>query len=271
VRVLVTGARGFVGSHLVPALASAGHEAIPTTRADGDLLEEGVIGRLLDEHQPDATVHLAGLIGWIAAERDPGEAIRENTAMTALVARACRDRGVRLAQGSTENVKAPAGVYALSKRWAEEAARHYCPDVLLLRLSGPYGPGVLPGAGRGAIVNMLDQARRREPVVVHRGVTRSWCWIGDVVDAIVRLVETGSAGGVDVGSNDVVSLRETGVLACETAGASAELVEEVEPPTPPVPAATLDLRPLTALGWAPQVPLPEGMRATFAWLEEAAP
>src|SRR5476649_1660913 len=82
VRVLVTGGRGFLGGHVSEALAAAGHEAIALGRADGDLAEPGVFAALLDNHSPDAVIHLAAVM--------PGDPrLAENAPITELVAQAC--------------------------------------------------------------------------------------------------------------------------------------------------------------------------------------
>jgi nucleoside-diphosphate-sugar epimerase len=268
VRVLVTGGRGFLGVHVCEALRAAEHEAIPLGRADGDLAEHGVVDRLLDEHVPDAVVHFAAVVGVGAAERDVPATIRDNVAATALVAQACGARGIPLAHGSTTSVYADDSVYAVTKRWSEEVAGFYCPEAALLRISWPYGPGVEPGAGRGAITNMLDQAMRGERIRVFRNSLRSWCWVGDIARAVVLVLESGRGGPWDVGrEDDPRTLREVAGIACRLAGASEELIDEVDAPgAPPAPTAPPSTSALRGLGWKPEVELEDGMQRTFDWL-----
>jgi nucleoside-diphosphate-sugar epimerase len=271
VRVLVTGGRGFLGGHVVGAFRAAGHEAVPLGRSDGDLAEPGVARRLLGEHRPDVVVHLAASVGRVAAERDPVESIRQNAGVSALVARACACGDVPLVHGSTTEVYAPATVYALSKRWSEDIVLHYRPDAALLRFSWPYGPGVLPGQGRGAIPNMLDQALRGQPIVVHRGSARSWCWAGDAARAVVAVAVDGRGGPWDVGrDDDPVPMLELARLVCRLTGAPEGLIEEVEAPPGGVSQA-LDTERLRDLGWRPEVDLEQGLRATLDWLRSAGP
>lgn len=256
-KVLVTGGRGFLGSHVCEALAAAGHEAIPLARADGDLAEPGTIERLLDEHRPAAVIHLAAVM--------PGdERLAQNAPITELVARACSVRGVRLLHGSTTSVYADETPYADSKRASEHAAG----DATLLRFAFPYGPG----QRRGAIPTMLRQAREREPIVVYRGWERSFCFATDAARAVVLLLDANATGSHDIGrDDDSRTLHAIAQLACRLADASAELIEVVEPPAGPAPThGPLDLAGLRELGWHPEVELEDGMRRTLEWLSSPA-
>ena len=250
-RVLVTGGRGFLGGHVCDALRAAGHEAIPLGRADGDLAEPGVADVLLDEHRPGVVVHLAAVM-----PDDPR--LAQNAPITALVAQACAERGVRLLHGSTTAVYADDTPYADSKRASEEAAG----DATLLRFAFPYGPG----QRRGAIPTILKQARAGEPIVVYRRWQRSFCFAGDAARAVVLLLDR--HGAWDVGrDDDQRTLEEVARLACRVSGAPESLIEIVDPPAGPAPVLErLDLEPLRELGWRPEVELEDGMRRTLDWL-----
>jgi dTDP-glucose 4,6-dehydratase len=254
VKVLVTGGRGFLGGHVCEALANAGHDAIALGRADGDLAEPGVFERLLDEHQPNAVVHLAAVM--------PGDdRLAQNAPITALVASACRERAVRLLHGSSSSVYDDDTPYADSKRASEEAA----PGATLLRFAFPYGPG----QRRGAIPTMLREALAGEPIVVYRGWKRSFCFAGDMALAVVAVLDANVDGAWDIGrDDDPRTLHEVAQLACRLAGAPETLIDVVDPPPGPAPELrALDLAPLHALGWQPRVGLEDGMELTLDWLE----
>jgi len=256
VKVLVTGGRGFLGTHVCAALREAGHEPVPLCRTDGDLAEHGTIERLLDEHAPDVVVHLAAGM--------PGdERLEENAPIAALVAEACADR-IPLFHGSTTAVYYDETPYAETKRASEEAAG----EATILRFHYPYGPHMR----RGAIPTMLRQALAGEPVVAYRGWLRSFCFAGDAAEAVALLVERGEQGDWDVGrDDDLRSLEEVALLVCAAAGADESLVELADPPEGyALLIESLDTERLRSLGWRPRVPLEDGIRSTLDWIREAA-
>lgn len=285
-KILVTGAAGFIGVHLCDELLAAGHDVEGVDRTDGDLRHPDVAAHLVATYAPEVVVHLAAKVGRLFGEDDVMETIRDNAGMTALVAKACGAAGVRLVYASTSEVYGdlgrqaafesgaqvlPHNAYGLSKRWGEEACRLYAPGRLVVwRISMPYGPGLPAGRGRAAIVNMLWQADHRQPIPVHRGAERSWCWIGDAVRAM-RLT-LGRPGGVyNVGRDDAAApMLQVARLACDLTGAPYDLIHEIDPPARQTVVKRLVTEKVRALGWRPEVDLAEGMRLTLAWLREEA-
>jgi dTDP-4-dehydrorhamnose reductase len=284
-RVLVTGASGFVGRALVDELrhGERAYEVHALERHEGDLSEDGVADAAIEEARPGIVVHAAARIGVARCDREPLLALRSNVLATVFVARACAAHGARLAHLSSADVygsrpdvahedaePAPESLYALTKWWGEQAARVDAPEgLLVLRLANPYGPGVEPGSGKGALPTMLRQALRREPIPAFRGEARAWCWIGDAVRGIALTLE--HEGVFNVGSDSQpVLLSEAARLACRVAGAPPELVRELEAPPGRV-APRVSVARLRALGWRPEVGLEEGLRRTLDSLRAAAP
>jgi len=285
-KVLVTGASGFVGRALVEELrhADGAYEVHPLGRQDGDLSQQGVAGAAVAELRPDVVVHGAARIGVLRCEDQPELAVRSNVLATAHVARAAGASGARLVYLSTSDVygsaaaadeetpPAPESLYALTKLWGEQAAALYAPEGLaVLRLANPYGPGGDAGQAKGAVPTMLRQADAREPIPVFRGEARTFCWIGDVVRAVRLVLEAGAEGTLNLGSDgEPVALVDVARVACELTGAPHELIEEVEPPPGRVMTRIATER-IRALGWRPTVALDDGMRMLLDSLRTAAP
>ncbi|HKD34974.1 MAG TPA: NAD(P)-dependent oxidoreductase [Gaiellaceae bacterium] len=266
-RVLVTGASGFVGRALVQELGHGGRAYVhPLERRDGDLAEQGIAERAIAEASPDVVVHSAARIGIARCEDEPLLALRSNVLATTFVAQGAARHGARLAYVSTADVYKPANLYALTKLWGEQVVQQYAAEgLVLLRLANPYGPG-----SKGALATMLRQAANGEPIAAFRGESRSWLWIGDATRAIRLVLESGEEGVFDIGSDDApVPLTETARLACEVTGASPELVQELDPPPGRVtPSITVER--LRSLGWRPEVGLDEGLRLTLESLQATA-
>jgi dTDP-4-dehydrorhamnose reductase len=107
VKVLLTGSEGFIGGHLRKELETHGHPVAGIDLARGqthDLLYEPTIRHYLDVVKPDVCIHLAAKVGRLFGEDDIRKTIEDNAWMTANVAKACGERGVRLMYASTSEV-----------------------------------------------------------------------------------------------------------------------------------------------------------------------
>lgn len=281
-KILVTGAAGFVGSWLAPELQKS-HDVVLVDREDGDLAVPDRIDQLIDYHQPDTVVHLAAKYGRLLGEVDPAYTVEQNATVTTRVARACGRAGVKLVYVSSSEIygdhgdhliteddtylQLPHNVYGLSKRWGEEVCRLYAPSLVIARLNMPYGPGQESGFGRCALINMVENARNGVPLVVHRGAKRSWCFVEDSMRGLCLVIEQG--GGVfNVGrDDDERSMVAVAGLACDLAGADHGLIEVVDPPSMQTVVKRISMARLRGLGWQPSVSLEDGMAATFAGVE----
>ena len=279
-KILVTGANGFIGSHLVPALAAAGHDVAPVDKIDGDLTVPNTIEKLLVIKNFDVVVHLAGLVGRLFGEINPEATIKANTLSTLYVARECSRANVKLVYASTseafgdhgkqlvsENIHGvlPHNLYGLSKRWAEEAAALYGPsDRQIFRLSMPYGPGLPAGWGRAALVTFLWQALHGKQLTVHRGGRRCWCWVEDTVQGMRMAIEDCGSGVWTIGRDDnEMSMHKVAKMACDLAGAPTSLISVIDPPSNQTVVKRLDTSRLFGIGWYPKVSVEDGMRRTF--------
>ena len=160
--------------------------------------------------------------------------------------------------------KQPHNLYGLTKRWGEEVFRLYVPDTVVARGNMIYGPRQQTGEGLAALPTFLRLAQERNPIRVHRGAERSWCYITDFVSALRLLIEKGQ-GTYNVGrDDDPRPMREIAEIACRLTGAPTSLVEEVDPPEKhQTIVKRVSAGRLRMLGWKPQVCLENGMARTL--------
>ena len=185
-RVAVTGANGLLGGAAVAELCGKhailatdlGPSALPSGPyqwADVDLTMAGAIERALADFHPDAVLHAAAMTDVDGCERSPDLAWRINVVGTEAVARACRSMGARLVAVSTDyvfdgsrgdyredDVPAPRGAYARSKRCGEEAALLLAPDAAVARVAATFSGRT--GAKRTFATQVVESLGRGEPV-----------------------------------------------------------------------------------------------------------
>lgn len=281
-KILITGGAGFIARHVRPELVNAGHEVFATDRAVGgpDLTVPGTFRMMLERKQPDVVLHLAARIGRLFCESQPWKTVSDNVAMTVLVAEACRDYGVRLAYMSSSEIygdngdavcdeylgpfSPPQNLYGLTKLQGEQACQLYVPNNhLIMRLCMPYGADSPTGTGRAALPTFIANALAGEPITVHRGAERSWCWIDDAARAIGMAIECFDTGSeiINIGhDNDRCSMFEVAELACGLAGASEELIHVVDPPPNQTLVKRLSFDRLHSIFWEPAIGLEEGVK-----------
>ncbi len=301
-RVALTGAAGYLGTHLRHALQNAGHDVLCTDRHGYyndlpsmtrnipdrdrfDLTDPVRVFEWVRRSGPDVVVHMAARTGRLFGEDDKRDAVRSNAEATVNVASVCGELGIRMVYASSSEIYGDAGpnhaftedggyllphnLYGLSKRWGEEACQLYAPDGLTVwRISMPYGPGAKVGyRGLNALHAFLYAAHHRMPITVHKGSSRSWTWVGDTMAGMLATLERPGVWNIG-GDDDHWSMAEVADLACEIAGAPTDLVTEVDPPAAQTLVKRIDGSKLSGIGWRPTMALPDGMRATYEWVRE---
>jgi nucleoside-diphosphate-sugar epimerase len=295
-RYLVTGAAGFIGSHLAEALVAAGHDVTGvdcfTDYYDQALKEDNAAGiadvlRLdlaedeLDLVGYDGVFHLAGQPG----VRSFGDVfplyLRRNVLASQRVFEAAARDGVRVVFASSSSVYGaaerfptpedtiprPISPYGITKLAGEHLAAAYARefglDCVVLRYFNAFGPRQRPDMAFARIVNALA-AGERFAVFGDGDQSRGWTYVGDVVDATVAAGARGS-GTFNVGGAIEASLNETIALLEQISGRSLRVDRE-----PPVPgdqrrtqADTTRIR--AELGWSPATTLAEGLRSQWEW------
>ncbi|HEY8480023.1 MAG TPA: NAD-dependent epimerase/dehydratase family protein [Spirillospora sp.] len=299
---LVTGAAGFIGSHLVDRLLADGHEVIgvddlssgSNVRPDVELWRMDVADPELVERaarrRPEVICHLAAQVSVRASVADPLADARVNVLGTANVLEAARAAGGRkvvfasscAVYGVPDALPVPpdaelrpASPYAASKVSGEVYARMYGAlhgiDHTTLTLANVYGPRQTPEGEAGVISIFTDALLAGRPTKVYGdgSQTRDYVYVLDVVDAFARAAgERGGGRRLNVGTGVQTTDRELHALVAEATGAPDE-PEFAPPRLGDLPAMAVDPRETReVLGWEPATGLREGLAETVAWARE---
>jgi UDP-glucose 4-epimerase len=204
-RLLVTGATGFLGSRVTVLLRERGHDVVALTRPGGRrrssfdevrplLVDAGDTSiRALIEGRA-AVLHFGGVPDPERARRDPARAVRENAGTTLNLLEGCVEHGAGLIYPSSVRAAQdpPPDAYAMSKRLGEVACRLHPAPATILRLTSVFGPGQLASEGAtGAISAFAARALAGEPIVIPGNAmrTRDFVFVDDVAIAIESLVQ----------------------------------------------------------------------------------
>jgi dTDP-glucose 4,6-dehydratase len=166
-------------------------------------------------------------------------------------------------------------VYDEAKRFGEALAmayhRRYGVEVRLARIFNTYGPGMRADDGR-VVSNFTTQALRGDPLTVYGdgSQTRSFCFVDDLAQGLLALLDSGYTGPVNVGGDEEHCMLEVAQLVLELSGSTSGIVFVARPADDPSvrrPDLTLARR---ELGWAPSTPFREGLARTIEWFSSRA-
>jgi UDP-glucuronate 4-epimerase len=295
VRYAVTGAAGFVGSHLADALVAAGHEVVGidsfSDSYDRELKEENARGLdvvrldlaedVIDLSGFDGVFHLAGQPGVRSFGNVFPLYVRNNVLASQRLFEAAVESSVRVVFSSSssvygaaerfptpeDTVPEPISPYAITKLAAEHLAwayeRSFGLDVVVLRYFNAFGPRQRPDMAFTRIAFALAEGRPFD-LYGDGAQTRGFTYVGDVVEATVLAMDRGR-GLYNVGGGVEASMRDAIALFERISGRQLELREE-----PPVPGDQRRTRADTTrirdeLGWEPRVSLEDGLSAQWEW------
>jgi UDP-glucose 4-epimerase len=238
VKVLVTGATGFLGWRSSVLLAERGHEVVPIARPGGSprAAAKELNAIRLDAGDPrareliascDAVFHFAGVPDPAGASADPAAAVRDNVGTTLNLLEGCRQHGAGLVYPSSIRAAhhPPPDAYAISKRLGEEVCRLHRAPATVVRLTSVFGPGQVAWEGAtGAIAAFAAQALEGAPIVIPgdpaRG--RDFVYVDDLVPPLETIVaESRWDETVTIASGVSTPLARAAELAREAAGSSA--------------------------------------------------
>jgi nucleoside-diphosphate-sugar epimerase len=239
-RLVVTGATGFLGWRAATLLAERGHDVLSVARpghreraaaqelevveadAGDPAARELIAGR-------DAVLHFAGVPDPAGARADPTRAVRENAGTTLNLLEGCAEHGAALVYPSTVRAaESPApDPYAHSKLLGEEACRHHAARSTIVRLTSVFGPGqVTWEKATGAIAAFASRALDGQPIVIpgDPSRTRDFVYVDDLVDGLDSLLRDGPWGETLVaGAGRATSLLDAAELVRTAVGSDVEI------------------------------------------------
>jgi dTDP-glucose 4,6-dehydratase len=303
--ILVTGAAGFLGSHLCYALLSAGARVIGVDNlATGNLanlehlhnvqrfaFEERDITDPFDVGAVDFVFNFASPASPVDYMRLGVETLRVGSVGTLNALEIAKKYSAGFLQASTSecygdpevhpqvesywgnvNPIGPRSVYDESKRFSEAAVmayhRYHGVKTRMVRIFNTYGPRLQPNDGR-VISNLMMQALRDEPLTVYGdgAQTRSFCYVSDLIEGIVRLAKSDEALPVNIGNPTEWTILECAKEIQLLVGSKCEIVFQPLPQDDPKQRKPDITKAKKLLGWEPKVALREGLEKSLEYFK----
>ncbi|MGZ4734273.1 MAG: UDP-glucuronic acid decarboxylase family protein [Acidimicrobiia bacterium] len=303
-RAVVTGAAGFLASHLSERLIDEGWDVVGLDNLLTGRLENmaGLLGRpeftfvrhdvtnYLDVSGPvDAVLHFASpaspqdylehpiktmKVGSLGTHNALGLAVAKHARF--LLASTSEVYGDPQVHPQPEtywgnvNPIGPRGVYDEAKRFAEALTLAYYRenglDVRIVRIFNTYGPRLRPADGR-VVSNFLVQAMEGKPLTVYGEgqQTRSFCYVDDLISGILGLLGSDHIGPMNIGNPNEFTILELAQAVLDVTGSSSEIAFEPLPVDDPTQRQPDITLARTVLGWEPTVQLREGLTRTYEW------
>jgi dTDP-glucose 4,6-dehydratase len=299
---LVTGGAGFLGSHLCDELLRRGNRVICVDSLETgslaniehirdpafdfrniDIIEPYVI----DDEPIEYVYHLASPASPIDYLRLPLHTLKVGSYGTHHTLGLAKNHRARFLLASTSEVYGdpkvhpqpetywghvnpigPRGVYDEAKRYAEALTMAYHRqqglNTGIVRIFNTYGPRMRPHDGR-AIPTFLRQALQDRPLTVFGdgSQTRSFCYVSDLIDGLIRLAESGHHDPVNIGNPNEFTLLELAEAVIDVTGSRSQIVFEALPVDDPQVRQPDIAKAQELLGWEPLVDLRDGLRRTI--------
>jgi UDP-glucuronate 4-epimerase len=290
-RYVVTGAAGFIGSHLFDALLARGDDVVAvdsfTDYYDPARKEENAeafeVQRLdvadepLDLSRVDGVFHLAAQAGVRPSFEHFDVYLRRNVLATQRLLESAGVAGVRVVFASSSSVYGdaeryptpenadlrPISPYGITKLAAERLVAAYPVDAVVLRYFTVYGPRQRPDMGFSLLIDALLEDREFE---LFGDPSRSFTFVGDVVEATIAAMERAAAGAVyNVGGGEEATMREAIALLERVSNRSVRIRQGERARGDARRTAADVTRIRNDLGWSPRTSLEGGLRAQWSW------
>jgi len=302
-RIVITGAAGFIGSHLSEALLDRGHSVIGIdnlltgdtaniahlANRDFTFIKHDVTNYINVEGPVDVVLHWASPASPIDYLELPIPTLKVGALGTHKALGLAKAKGARFVLASTSEVYGdplehpqketywgnvnpigPRGVYDEAKRFAEAMTvayrRYHGVDTKIVRIFNTYGPRMRVRDGR-AVPAFMSQALRGEDVTIFGSgnQTRSFCYVTDLVDGIIRLMESGENDPINIGNPQELTIEAIARKIIQISASRSQIVYRPLPEDDPKVRRPDITRARTLLGWEPKVPLDEGLLTTLAY------
>jgi dTDP-glucose 4,6-dehydratase len=308
-RVVVTGAAGFLGSHLCDLLIAKGHAVIGldnlitgSTRniehlagnKDFQFIKHDVTEYIFISGAVDAILHFASPASPVDYLEYPIQTLKVGALGTHKALGLAREKKARFLVASSSEVYGdplvhpqredywgnvnpvgPRGVYDEAKRFGEALAfayhRTHGVDTKIARIFNTFGPRMRSGDGR-VVPNFITQALAGKPLTVYGDgkQTRSFCYVADLVEGIYRLLVSEVNEPVNVGNPNEMTILDFASKIAELTGSRSDIVFEPLPVDDPKVRQPDISRAKDLLGWEPRVPLEEGLKKTIDYFKSIA-
>jgi len=298
-RILITGGAGFIGSHLVDRLMEAGHEVLcldnfytGTKRNILKWLNHPYFELIRhDITEPirvevDQIYHLACPASPIHYQYNPVKTIKTNVMGTLYMLGLAKRVGARFLLASTSEVYGdpevhpqteeyrgnvnpigPRSCYDEGKRVAETLAFDYHlqngVEIRVARIFNTYGSRMMENDGR-VVSNFVVQALKGESLTVYGkgSQTRSFCYVSDLVEGLIRLMNNDHTGPINLGNPDEYTILQLAQAVQEMVNPDTEIIFKDLPKDDPQRRRPDITKAKTLLGWQPTIPLQEGLKTT---------
>lgn len=303
-RILVSGAGGFLGSHLCDKLLSNGHEVLAVDNfftgartnvahllgnPNFELLRHDVTFPLFVE--VDAIYNLASPASPIHYQKDPVQTIKTNILGAVNMLGMAKRLRVPIFQASTSEVYGdpevhpqteeywgnvnpigPRACYDEGKRAAEtlffDYNRQHGVNIRVARIFNTYGPRMATGDGR-VVSNFVVQALRGEDITIYGDgqQTRSFCYVSDLIDGFIRMMDKTESlvGPINLGNPNEFTMLELAEKVIAKTGSKSKLRFEPLPQDDPKQRQPDISKAKAQLGWEPKVQLEDGLDATISY------
>lgn len=305
-RILVTGAAGFLGSHLCDQLLEEGHEVIGMdNRVSGqtenldDAFEHSAFS--FYEHDVtefihvsgdlDAVLHLASLASPVFYRDYPIKTLKVGALGTHKTLGLAKEKDATYLFTSTSEVYGdpevnpqpedyrgnvdpygPRSCYDESKRYGESLVRAYREkhdlDVRVARIFNTYGPRMRIDDGR-VIPNFMQQALTGEDLTVYGNgeQTRSFCYVSDMIEGLIALIESDVQTPVNIGTPDERTINELAKVVIDVTESNSGITYEELPPQDPQVRRPDISKACSELKWEPEVSLRDGLQKSVSYFE----